>query len=551
MAKRPAASPAASVLLALALLAPVPPVAAQAVAAAPDAVANRIDVVPADSLATRVAKAARIVPTARQLAWQRHELIAFIHFNMPTFIGAEGGDGRESPARFAPSALDPAQWARVLRENGIGLAILTVKHADGFLLYPSKYSDHGVMASPYKQDLLRLFVAAMRREGIGVGLYFSPLNRHMGNVERSRWDPRLPLFGFSADKPDRTCAVPETAAPGAPTFAFRTDEYNCLYMRQLYEVFSGYGPIDEWWIDGNAAGKAMDAPPEYDAWRASDWPQANPERRRQRYDTASWYQVVKALQPQMLSFNGWDIRWPGTESGIVRDAGEWSVLPTPSGPDSFQPELIGGPEALDLGSRQVLADSRVRSIGWYPAEADTPILASGHWFHRAGDAEANRPKSPDVLWQTYTASVGRNAVLLLNLSPDQRGRIPDAQVAALRGLHEKVRRVFGTDLARDAHVSDSADGRTRTLALPHPITVDWISLQEDIARSGQRIEAFEVQAEVDGRWRTLASGQAVGYKRLLALPPTTARRFRVVVTQARARPALAASGLHREAQARP
>ena len=114
-----------------------------------------------------------VVPSAEQLAYQRMELIGFVHFTVNTFTNKEWGLGDESPDIFDPSELDTDQWARIAAEVGMKELILTAKHHDGFALWPSRYTDHSVKSSPWKDGQGDL-VGAVRAdvgEGPGALLY--------------------------------------------------------------------------------------------------------------------------------------------------------------------------------------------------------------------------------------------------------------------------------------------------------------------------------------------------------------------------------------------
>ncbi|MEK0430632.1 MAG: hypothetical protein RL139_436, partial [Gemmatimonadota bacterium] len=128
------------------------------------------------ALATRGGRAQgpglRPRPTPAQLAWQRDERAMFIHFGVNTFTDREWGDGKESPAVFAPTALDARQWARTARAAGFRAMILTAKHHDGFCLWPTATTAHSVASSPWRGgqgDLVREFVEACRTEGLKPG----------------------------------------------------------------------------------------------------------------------------------------------------------------------------------------------------------------------------------------------------------------------------------------------------------------------------------------------------------------------------------------------
>lgn len=121
------------------------------------------------------------LPSYSQVKWQQREIIMFLHFGVNTFTDREWGDGHESPKIFNPSGLNASQWAEVAAEAGVSLTILTAKHHDGFCLWPSKYTEHSVIGSSWKNgkgDVVREFVSATSAKGIDAGLYLSPWDRH-------------------------------------------------------------------------------------------------------------------------------------------------------------------------------------------------------------------------------------------------------------------------------------------------------------------------------------------------------------------------------------
>ena len=75
------------------------------------------------------------------------------------------------------------------------------------------------------------------------------------------------------------------------------------------------------------------------------------------------------------------------------------------------------------------------------------------------------------------------------------------------------------------------------------MSFDRVVLAEPIAL-GQRIAAFEVEAESNGRWSRIATGTTIGYKRILPVPATTASRVRLTIHDARATPLIAEIGLY-------
>ncbi|MEU7583259.1 alpha-L-fucosidase [Streptomyces sp. NPDC041068] len=498
-------------------------------AAAPTAVGtggtqppHRIPIGPGDSPETLVTKASQVRPTARQIAWQKLEQTAFLHFGVNTFTGLEWGTGDEDPDVFQPSGLDTDQWARALRDGGFKLAILTVKHHDGFVLYPSRYTKHSVASGSWQAgegDVLRSFADSMRRHDIKVGVYISPA------------DENQYLDGVYANGSKRAPRTVPTLVPGDDraggkprSFTLDATDYGAHMLNQLYEVLTEYGPVDEVWFDG-AQGRI-------------------PPDKVETYDWDSWYMLIRALAPDAtMAVRGPDVRWVGNEGGLARE-NEWSVVPVKdSGNGSIDYALKY--DAPDQGSREALVEARsaAQYLQWWPAECDVSIRPG--WFYH----EDQQPKSVEELTDIWFRSVGRNSVLLLNIPPDERGLLPDADVARLREFRERIRKELPRDLARGARTRHDRAAGTVTVDLGKPREVDRIRLAEDIRR-GQQLEHAVIEVRAEGQtgdgWRTVAEVDTVGASRVLALAaPVTARVWRLRVTRSRRTVRIAEFGLYR------
>ena len=113
------------------------------------------------------------LPTERQKVWQKMEYYAFIHFNMNTFTNMEWGYGNELPTTFNPTELDTDQWAKIIKESGMKGIIITAKHHDGFSLWPSKFTEHSVKNSPWKNgkgDLIKDLENSCKKYGLKLGI---------------------------------------------------------------------------------------------------------------------------------------------------------------------------------------------------------------------------------------------------------------------------------------------------------------------------------------------------------------------------------------------
>jgi len=296
---------------------------------------------------------------------------------------------------------------------------------------------------------------------------------------------------------------------------------------------------------------------------------ANPDPSvHETYDYNAWYDLIRHLQPNaVIMGKGPDVRWVGNEGGVGRTT-EWSVIPLPDPPDKFRwPDMQG----WDLGGRDKLKPGSY--LWWYPAEVNVTILANDQWFWAPG----KHPRSLSELVDICYRSIGRNGNLILNLSPDARGLIPDDEVEALRKMAQVVNDTFATDLAvggkltadnsNDSHGPslvldgnldtwwEAAPGHTSatlTLTLPEAVTFDVVSLQEAVDHRGQRIESFAIDVLNGSDWvaaEHIASDEltTVGHRRLIRLKsPVTTSQVRIRITGSRLEPALAEIGLFKQ-----
>lgn len=423
------------------------------------------------TLEQKVDMAARLVPTPQQLAWQQMELTAFLHFGINTFTGREWGDGKEDPALFNPAALDAGQWVRTLKDAGFKMVILTAKHHDGFCLWPTKTTNHSVAASPWKGgkgDVVKELRAACDKYGMKFGVYLSP------------WDRNAACYG---DSP----------------------KYNEFFIEQLTELLSNYGEVHEVWFDG-ANGEG-------------------PNGKKQEYDWTSILATIRRLQPHAVTaIMGDDVRWVGNERGLGRET-EWS--PTVLTPGTYarsakQNQALGVKgTAKDLGSRAMI--EQATEMFWYPSEVDVSIRP-GWFYHKEEDSKV---KSLKHLTDIYFRSVGYNSVLLLNIPPDRRGLISDADVNRLNEFAAYRKQIFADNRVKGGKKTWTAQaGDTRTYQLKPESEINVLMLKEDISK-GQRIEAFTIEALTADGWKEVAKGTTAGYKRLFRIPAVSASQLRV------------------------
>lgn len=470
-----------------------------------------------------IRKAAHVVPTANQFAYKKLEFTCFVHFGPNTFTRMEWGNGKEDPKIFDLQNLDTDQWCQAMKAAGMKLVVFTAKHHDGFVLWQSRYTKHGVMSSPFKDgkgDVLKDLAASCEQYGIKLGVYLSPADLYQ--IENKEG-----LYGNLSKYSSRTIPRSIEGRPfeNKTTFQFEVDDYNEYFLNQLFELLTEYGPVHEVWFDG-----------------------AHPKRKGgQTYNYPAWKELIKKLAPEAVIFGREDVRWCGNESGKTRES-EWDVIPFPDDPnEKIQFADLHG----DLGSREQLYEGNY--LHYMPTETNTSIREG--WFFR--DETDQKVRNADDVFDIYERAVGGNSVFLLNIPPTRNGLFGAEDVKVLEEVGERIRETYGTDLLDVAKgPNEILDENENTYVIGSKGVTDCIVelnaikainrfvLQEAITTHGQRIEQHALDAWVNGSWQEVAAGTTVGYKKILRFPTISTSKLRIRILESRLDPTLSKVSAH-------
>lgn len=475
-----------------------------------------------------IRKAAHVVPTDNQLAALRNEFIAFVHFGPNTFTRLEWGTGKEDPKIFDLKTLDTDQWCKAMKAAGMKMVIFTAKHHDGFVMWQSRYTKHGIMSTGYKNgkgDIMKELSASCRKYGLKLGVYLSPADLYQIESPDGLYGNLSPytLRTIPREVPGRPFAV-------KTKFQFELDDYNEYFLNQLFELLTEYGPIDEVWFDG-----------------------AHPKTKGgQKYNYKAWREMIRTLVPNATIFGREDVRWCGNEAGNTRES-EWNVItPYTENPTEMVEfmDLYG-----DLGGREVLL-SREKPfyLHYQPAETNTSIRAG--WFYR--DDTRQQTRSADDVFDIYERAVGGNSIFLLNIPPNREGRFSDTDVEVLEETGRRIQETYGHSLLDGAEgpkevldkdentfvLLDGTGPKELVFSVPQPITFNRIVIQEAIATHSERVEKHAVDAWIDGQWKEVARSTNIGHKRILRFPDVTSAKIRIRILESRMAPAICQVSAH-------
>lgn len=276
--------------------------------------------------------------------------------------------------------------------------------------------------------------------------------------------------------------------------------YNDVFVEQLSELLTGYGEIHEVWFDG-ANGEG-------------------PNGKRQEYDWPRFWEHVLRLRPEAVIFSdaGPGVRWIGNERGSAGDP-NWSTV---------HPATVPYPGMTGDDVMRQLQHGDADGTAWRPGETDVSIRPG--WFYHP--SENGRVRTADDLVDLYFTSVGRNSKLLLNVPPTREGLLHDADVASLRGMRERLAKIFAVDLTGGTALDWRETGERTAVGvveLGGERVVGISDLREEIEH-GQLVAEWRLEGlDAGGTWRALAGGETIGYRKLdrFAAVSITAARLTV------------------------
>ena len=420
------------------------------------------------------------LPTQAQLTWQDAELAALVCLDLHSFDGEfyVQKDVRIRPVDdyniFNPQHYDTDQWIRSLRDAGFKIAILTVSHETGFYLHQSDATPYCMKALKWKDgkgDVLRDFKASCEKYGILPGVYIG-----------IRWNSYYGIHDFKVH--------------GEGAFAEnRQKYYNNMVERIVEEIFSRYGDWAVVWFDGGAHGPEQGGP-----------------------DVLS---VFERYQPYCLFYHNLqraDMRWGGSESGTVPYPcwGTFPYVSTGAG-ESAKQEISRNNFAL-------LKTGDPNGRYYIPAMSDAPLRGNGghDWFWEPNREHIIYPL--EKLVEMYYKSVGHNTTLILGVTPDPDGLMPEPDVQRLKEFGDEIQRRFASPFK-----TTFGTGKKITLKLSSRQIINQLVLMEDIGH-GEKVREFKVQGKTATGWKDLCKGSCIGHKYITRFEGVEVSTLRLLIT---------------------
>lgn len=467
------------------------------------------------------------VPDANQYKYQKDELAAFCHFGPNTFNELEWGfdqstqkklyAGRTPDQIFTlESDFDAETLVTTLKNAGFKKLIVTAKHHDGFCIWNSAYTDYDIASTSYKNgegDILAEISAACTAANMDMGLYLSP------------WDVAESTFGSDGGSINNA--------------------YNEYYNNQLEEILSNpkygnKGHFVEVWMDG--ANGYNNVP--------------------QTYNFEKWFATIQKYEGKEAGYKAdcmlfgagthTTVRWIGNENGFADDT-TWAKSRISNGQIYNDESQRAGDYKGD--PTDGYSNGYEDGNHWTVPEADARITSGWFW-----GTQKNTPRTLTNLAEMYFRSVGHNATLLLNVPPNNEGKVDQVILDRVVEFGQNVQDTFRTNLAKangttitasnvrgndidfkpgnavdddDATYWTTDDGTTSgslTIKWDSAKRFDVVSIEEAI-QNGQHINSYEVEYKENDNasWQPMERGVTVGSKRLIRTSPISATQIRITV----------------------
>jgi len=426
------------------------------------------------------------LPTPSQLQWQNAELAALVCWDLHAHDGEfyVQSKARIAPVKdyniFNPQEYDTEQWIRTLKEAGFKIAILTVSHETGFFHHQSDATPYCMKALKWqdgKGDILRDFKASCEKYGILPGVYIG-----------TRWNAFYGVYDFKVN--------------GNNQFAKnRQQHYNSMIEKIVEEIFSRYGDWEMVWFDGGAHGPEQGGP-----------------------DVLS---VFEKYQPNCLFYHNLqraDIRWGGSETGTVPYPC-WGTFPYPStgAGESAKKEI-------HANNFQLLKTGDPNGKYYIPAMSDAPLRGHGghDWFWEPEREHTIYPL--ENLVEMYYNSVGHNTTLILGVTPNPDGLIPEADANRLKEFGYEIEKWFSNPVATTTGTGDKIN-----LKLPEKQQVNQVVIMEDIAK-GERVRKFVLEGKTKKGWQTVFEGSCIGHKFIHRFDAAEISKMRMKISESKGEP---------------
>ena len=467
------------------------------------------------------------VPDANQYKYQKDELAAFCHFGPNTFNELEWGfnqstqkklyEGRTPDEIFTlESDFDAETLVNTLKNAGFKKLIVTAKHHDGFCIWNSAHTEYDIASTSYKNgegDILAEISEACTAANMDMGLYLSP------------WDVAESTFGSDGGSINNA--------------------YNEYYNNQLEEILSNpkygnKGHFVEVWMDGANGYNNVPQTYNFEKW----------------YATIQKYEGIEAgYKADCMLFGAGThttVRWIGNENGFADDT-TWAKSTIRDGQIYNDDSQRTGDYKGD--PTDGYSNGYEDGNHWTVPEADARITSGWFW-----GTQKNTPRTLTNLAEMYFRSVGHNATLLLNVPPNNEGKVDKAIQDRVVEFGQNVQDTFRTNLAKadgttitasnvrgndidfkpgnavdddDATYWTTDDGTTSgslTIKWDSAKRFDVVSIEEAI-QNGQHINSYKVEYKENDNasWQPMERGVTVGSKRLIRTSPISATQVRITV----------------------